>query len=257
VEMDDHLRYKTLHDLSRIFSLFEAPNTQELSMIEIARSLKMLSSKASRMLRGLHAERLLDRNPDTGKYRVSSRFLRLGLLYALNHPLRAIILPHLQVIATDLGLFAGWAIFENGNVVVIDRLQVGEGPLIHLLGTDVPLHASSYGKLFLAYAVEEERDRLIDALVFTRLTPATVSTPDLLREHLMRVREKGYALDLGESRSNITGLAAPVFNREGNVVASVTIAGETSDFTEEKIQEVADYLLKKTQFISRQLGHRG
>jgi DNA-binding IclR family transcriptional regulator len=255
--MDDPLRYKTLHDLSRIFSLFETPSMQELSMVEIARSLKMLPSKASRMLRGLHGERLLDRNPDTGKYRVSSRFLRLGLLYALNHPLRAIILPHLQVMATDLGLSAGWAIFENGNVVVIDRLQVGEGPLIHLLGTHVPLHASSYGKLFLAYAAEEERERLIDALVFTRLTPATVSTPDMLRKHLRRVREKGYALDVGESRSNITGLAAPVFNREGNVVASVTIAGETSDFTEEKIEEVADYLMKKTQFISRQLGHRG
>jgi DNA-binding IclR family transcriptional regulator len=83
----------------------------------------------------------------------------------------------------------------------------------------------------------------------------SVSTPGLLREQLVETRKRGYALDLGETRLNVIGLAAPVFAREGNVVAAITIAGIRQDLPEENIPTVADYLLKKAQFISRQLGH--
>jgi DNA-binding IclR family transcriptional regulator len=253
----DDLRYKTLADLSRILSLFEAPSVRELSMIEIARALQMFPSKASRMLRTLEAEGLFDRSPLTGKYRVSGRFLRLGLLYALNHPLRPIIFPYLQIVAADLSLYTGWGIFENGNVIVIDRIQVGGSPLIHLLGSDVPLHASAYGKLFLAYAPNEERERLIDSLAFTRLTPATVSSRDAVSAQLEEVRERGYALDVGETRANFIGLAAPILGSDEKILAAISVAGTGQKLPEERMPEVVDYLLNKTRLISRQLGYQG
>jgi IclR family KDG regulon transcriptional repressor len=252
--MDDTvLRYKTLNDFSRILSVFEMPDVEERSVNDISKSLEMLRTKVSRMLKTLEIDGWLERNPHNGKYRIGARFLQVGLLYALNHPLRRLILPHLERTAQDLGLLSAWGIFKNDRVIVVDRLRLHHGPLIHLLGSDVPLHSSSYGKLFLAYMAEEERERILSSLTFIKLTPQTISTAESMREELKRVREKGYASDEEETREEIVGITAPIFDDSEDLVAALTISGKSSEFSADRVPELA-YLREKALFISRQLG---
>jgi DNA-binding IclR family transcriptional regulator len=254
--MDDvSLRYKTITDLSRIFSLFEVQEVEERSVSDISRSLQMLPSKVSRMLKTLEIEGFIEKNAGTGKYRIGARFLLLGLQYALNHPLRRIILPHIEQAAKDLNLLSAWGIFKSGRAIIVDRFRSDKGPPIHLLGSGVPLHSSSYGKLFLAYSPGGEQERILGSLTFARLTPATIGNAKSMREELNRVREKGYSLDNGETRDGLVGIAVPVFDEAEELVAALTVSGRTEDFSKNWVSEVT-YLKEKALFISRQLGYR-
>ena len=251
---NNKLRYKTLGDFTRILALFEEPDVSEKGVNEIAKSLGMLPSKVSRMLKTLEVDGWVERNPRTGKYRIGARFLQIGLLYALNHPMRRLVIPHLEQTARDLGLLTAWGIFKNDKVIVVDRFQLDHGPLIHLLGSNVPLHSSSYGKLFLAYAPKEQRERLLKSLVFTKLGPRTILGVEALREELQEVTDKGYALDNEETREGVTGIGAPIFDDSQEIVAALTISARTANFSVGMASEIT-YLREKALFISRQLGH--
>jgi IclR family transcriptional regulator, KDG regulon repressor len=252
---DADLRYKTLKDLSRILSLFEVPDVEERSVSDIAKSLQMLPSKVSRMLKTMEIEGLVERSLHSGKYRIGARFLHLGLLYALNHPLRRVILPHVEQTASDLGLLSAWGIFKNGRAIIVDRVRSDKGPPVHLLGSDVPLHSSSYGKLFLAYMSREAQENSLQSFAFIKFTPVTIDNAELMKKEIARVREKGYAVDEGETREDLVGIAVPIFDESEELVAALTVSGRNSEFSKNRVAETI-YLTEKALFISRQLGYR-
>jgi IclR family transcriptional regulator, KDG regulon repressor len=253
----DDLRYRAFKDLGSILSFFEINNSEDESVSDVAKALGMHPSKVSRMLRSLEVQGLFERNPDTGRYRIGSRFLEIGLLYALNHPLRRLIFPHVEQMAKELNLLAGWGLFRNDKVVIVDRLRIGDDLPMHILGTDLPLYSTAYGKLFLAYLDDAERERIFTSIAFVKFTPHTVTDRDVLEKELAQVRTEGYALDDEGTRERLRGLAAPVFDTYGTVAAAITTAGRATHLTDKRLPEVTKYLVDKANFISRQLGYEG
>jgi DNA-binding IclR family transcriptional regulator len=251
----DNLRYKTIKDLSEIVSLFGNHGGEEQSVTDISRSLQMLPSKVSRLFNTLESEGFFERNPHTGKYRVGPRFLQLGLLYVFNHPLRRIILPHLEHMVQELSLSTGWGIFRNDQIIIVDRFTFGKKSFVSRVGSNVPLHSSSYGKLFLAYLSGQEQRRLLNSLTFTRLTPATISDPKQMREEIKQVRKNGYALDQGETVADMAGVTAPVLGSDGDLVAALSVSSDKSRFTPDVLQQTIKYLVERARFISRQIGY--
>jgi DNA-binding IclR family transcriptional regulator len=251
----DDLRYKTFIDLGRILALFEDGKGEEKSVSNIAQSLPILPSKASRMLKTLEHIGLFERNHETGRYRIGGRFLQVGLLYTLNHPLRRIILPHLEHIYKEHGLTASWAIFTNDRIIIVDRVGAKEGSKVHLLGSSPPLYSSSYGKVFLAHLDPEERDRVLQSLNLIKFTPRTITDLKTIREELGLVRNKGYSFDIGESIEDIQSMCAPIINQHRDVVAGLAIGSRGELVPAEKFLSFAGYLTEKALFISRQLGY--
>lgn len=251
----DVSRYKTLKDFGRIISLFENTSGGEISVGDIAKSLQMLPSKVSRMLKTLDSETLFEKNHETGRYRIGARFLQLGLLYTLSHPLRRIILPHLEHMSMDVGLVMSWAIFRSHRVIVVDRVGIKQSLNLHPLGLGPPLHSSSYGKLFLAYLPSKERDRILQSLDFIRFTSLTISDLRTMEDELKQVREKGYAQDRGETREDIQSMSAPIRDEAGDIIAAISIGATKTRFSIENFSSFADSLTDKALFISRQLGY--
>lgn len=246
------VRYKTFSDLWRILSLFEQ-SAEELSVSEVARSLGILPSKASRMLRAMEAGLLLERDAKTGRYRIGPRFLILGLHYLRTHPLRRTILPHVEQMSAELGLTSSWAIFRQGRVIVVDRLRPIGGQAVPLIGSEIPVHSSSYGKLFLAYLPEDEQDRILATISYDSLTPNTITTPSALKSELAAIRARGYSIDREESSLNVVGISAPIFDESEAMCAALTVAYVLSRDNVDEAR-VIRYLADKAVFISRQLG---
>jgi IclR family transcriptional regulator, KDG regulon repressor len=251
----DPLRYKTVKDLGRIVALFEKYRGEERSLTDICRSLQMLPSKVSRLLRTLEPEGFFERNPDTGKHRIGPRFLQLGLLYVFNLPLRRIILPHLEHVVQDLSLSTGWGIFKNDQIIVVDRIHFGKRSVANRMGLNLPLHSSSYGKLFLAYLTAQDQERLLNSITFIKFTDTTISEPEKLREEIKLIKQRGYALDQGETASGSVGIAAPILNSDGDVIAAISVSEEPTRFTPDVLQRSIEYLTERARFISRQIGY--
>ena len=93
------------------------------------------------------------------------------------------------------------------------------------VGAQLPLHATALGKALLAH-----RPELVDSLLargLPRLTQATLSTAAPLRKALEAVRENGWAAEREEAVIGESSIAAPIFDRRGDVAGAIGIAGPT------------------------------
>ena len=249
--------YKTLKDLAKIVSLFNTFQVEERSVTEISKTLGMLPSKISRMLRTLEAEGFFERNLETGKYRLGIEFFELGMVYIFNFPLRKILRPHIEQMAKELNLTASWAILNNSRVIVVDRVQnLNIDLLTYRIGLNLPIHSTSLGKILLAYLPEEEQNRILKSINLTKFTNKNIIDENLIKENLNLIRERGYATDEGETHEDLNCIAAPIRNGNGEVIAAINLMDEKQRTSAEKLFGLTDYLKEKALFISRQLGYR-
>lgn len=96
-------------------------------------------------------------------------------------------------------------------------------------GTRGYVHARAAGKLFLAFAPAETVDRYLAIHELVARTPQTITDPKVLREELLRIRKRGYALDCEEFSEGVTGISAPVL-RQNTVLAAYTLSAPTQRF---------------------------
>ncbi|MBW1847349.1 MAG: IclR family transcriptional regulator [Deltaproteobacteria bacterium] len=248
--------YKTIEDFGKILALFKGFQVEERGVTEISNALEMTASKVSRMLRTLENERFFERNLDTGKYRLGFAFFELGMAYAFHFPLRKIIRPHIEHIAKGLGLTASWGIFQNDNVIVVDRIQnLNIDLMSYRIGLNLPIHSTSIGKILLAYFPEEKQDRVIKSIKLNKFTEKTIVDPISIKEKLKIYRELGYATDEGETHEELNCIAVPIKNQKGEVIAAVNLMAEQSQASAEELFKHSAYLKERAMFISRQLGY--
>jgi DNA-binding IclR family transcriptional regulator len=248
--------YKTLRDLARILSYISTIGTETIGVTEIAKGVQMLPSKVSRMLSTLEDEGFFERESATGRYSLGGRFFELGMLYVYNNPLRMIFHPHLEQITAELKLASSFAIFRKDKIVVVDKINIVGSGVRH--DFNLPIHSSSFGKVFLAALSDEEARRVLETTDLTELTDATIIDPETIVRGLARVREAGCGIDDGETEEGLTGIAVPVRDATGSLVAALNaLIHQKSPVRPEQKSQISSYLKAKAFFISKQLGYSG
>lgn len=86
----------------------------------------------------------------------------------------------------------------------------------------LPIHASSSGLVLLAHGPADLQERVLGRPL-ARFTPATVTDPEELRRRLADIRRQGHVLCPGYLHADATGLAVPVRDERGAVVAAVSV----------------------------------
>jgi len=108
------------------------------------------------------------------------------------------------------------------------------------------------GKVLLAFASEQKQEHILNRKSFAHYTNKTITSPNLLRKELIKVRQRGYAIDDEEEELEARCVAAPVFNQLGEFIAGLAIAGTVSQIRDENIDELVRYV---TQAANRILRH--
>jgi DNA-binding IclR family transcriptional regulator len=108
-------------------------------------------------------------------------------------------------------------------------VQVAQVDSRYLLGTrdwsqvDVPTHTSALGKVFIAWAGLD-----LPESGLARFTPKTITTRAGLQRDAAAARARGYAFTIDELEDGLTGVAVPVLDPRGEVIAALGISGPTS-----------------------------
>jgi DNA-binding IclR family transcriptional regulator len=88
-----------------------------------------------------------------------------------------------------------------------------------------------------------------------RYTENTIVDRNLLREHMSKIGESGYAVECGEFIAEISAAAVPIRDYTRSLVGTLAVVGPSHRLTEESIHsEVAPALLKAGSELSRRLG---
>jgi IclR family transcriptional regulator, acetate operon repressor len=119
------------------------------------------------------------------------------------------------------------------------------------IGRDVPDHASAAGKVFLAHGVAPIPPRL------ARLTERTIADRAALETELAAVRAQGYATLVDELEPGLSGVAAPVFDAAGGVVAALTVSGPTARLPAHRLALLGRVAIEQAHAVSTRLGYRG
>jgi DNA-binding IclR family transcriptional regulator len=92
------------------------------------------------------------------------------------------------------------------------------------IGQESPLYAGASGKAILAYFSEEELEKYFNEVELKPLTPYTIINRDLLEQDLKLIRQRGYAISIGEKVSGVISVSAPIWDKDGKVTSTLSIA---------------------------------
>ncbi|PRY47986.1 IclR family transcriptional regulator [Geodermatophilus tzadiensis] len=210
--------------LSRAVRVLEAFTAEEpaLSVSEVARRSGLHVATASRIVGQLVEHGLLGRAPDRTVH-VGMRMWELASRAAPTRSLRDAAMPFLEDLHAVVGHHAQLAVLDGDEVIFLERLSARDAVVNYSrIAGRLPLHISSSGMVLMAYGPPELVDRVLARPLESR-TPATITTPDQLRAALEQVRRQGYALLTGHVHPDAAGIAVPVRNALGEVVAALSV----------------------------------
>jgi DNA-binding IclR family transcriptional regulator len=179
---------------------------------------------AGRLLGALEDHGLVEREPDTNRYKLGFALLRMAAAAGYDGLVRK-TRPVLDRVCAETGETAELAVAGLNGVTYVSEAAPPSVLQISWLAREVPLHATSTGKAFLAWLPPDEaRGLLADPL--PRYTETTVTDPDDLMDELAATRERGYAECAGELEGRLFGVSAPVLSRgDGRPLAVFGIWG--------------------------------
>lgn len=171
---------------------------------------------------------------DGKRYWLTPRVLRLGLSYLNSLPYWRQAQLSLEELCGRIKQSCALSVLDGEHIVYIQRQHSKRIlTLSPSLGSRLPAHAVSMGRIMLAGLPDEALERYLQTATFKRLTGATVVDPDTLRERILQARQQGYVWVDGELDEAICGLAVPVRDQEGNTIAAVNVSLPTGQVTQE------------------------
>lgn len=237
-----------------LLDLFTTDNPSQTAS-EIARTANLPLSTAFRLLTTLVQLNFIEIDRSTRKYRLGLKLLELGHVVTQQLDLPALALPILHDVMHRSSESARLSIRDGMEGVFISKVETLQSVRLHTpLGQRVPLHAGASMKILLAFQPEEDIANYLEHLTQTRIAPNTIVDPDKLMSDLVRIRKQGYAVSFSEQSSGAAGVAAPVRDHTGRVVAGMTISGPESRFTPEKVRVFSEIIVEGANSLSAKLG---
>ena len=181
---------------------------------------------AWRLLATLEAHGMVERDPATNRYSVGLALLRLSGAAGYDGLARR-ALPVLERVSRQTGETADLAATRMHGVTYIGEMAPPSVMAISWLAREVPLHATSTGKAYLAWLDNDEIRGLLQSPL-PRYTDTTITNVGDLMDDLARTRERGYAECAGELEPTLYGVSAPIFGVHGRPVAVFSIWGPLS-----------------------------
>ncbi|OAH15907.1 IclR family transcriptional regulator domain-containing protein [Streptomyces jeddahensis] len=207
----------------------------ELTLSEVARTCGLTRAAARRFL--LTLSDLGYVRTDGRLFRLSPRVLELGYAYLSSFSLPDIAEPHLEQLVAEVRESSSLCVLDGDDIVYVARVPTSRIMTASItVGTRFPAHVTSVGRVMLAHLPDEEIDARLARAELRALTARTIVTTGLLRAELRRVRRHGYAIVDQELEEGLRSVAAPVRDRDGDVVAAVNIPVHASRNSVESVR---------------------
>jgi DNA-binding IclR family transcriptional regulator len=185
---------------------------------------------------------------ERGHYRAGPAIRALARFSSAESMINERARAQLRELVSQTGETAHYAVYEDGFAVYVDKVD-GQHPVraYTQIGGRSPAYATATGKALLAWQPVEEIKRV--AAGATAYTKSTHATPSAIEGEERAVRERGYAVNRGEWREGVWGIAAPVFGPDGAVLAAFGLSGPEARIRG-KIKAYAELVLAHAARIS-------
>jgi DNA-binding IclR family transcriptional regulator len=244
--------------LERTFSVLDLFTREhpEWSTTEIARTCELPTPTAYRILAALRRRGFVTQDVASKRFRLGIAALDLGERARAIVDVRLPALPVLRRLSHETGETALLTVLSDGNdrSVCLERVESSQPLRLSVEpGRQMRLHAGASQKVLLAYLPPEEINRVLSGPL-EPLCRATITDPDELRAGLAQIRRRGWASSFEETNVGVWGVAVPILDNHGWVIAGVGLAGPSARLPRARVAEYLPRLRAGATEIAKALG---
>ena len=248
---------ESIQSIDRALDIIEALAIEPkgLGVTELAKRVELHKSTAYRIILTLAERGYLDKTEE-GNYKVGLKLIGAVSCYINSLELQTEARPYLAQITADLGLTSHLGVLDGDQVVYVEKMDViSSVKLYSQIGLHVPAFCSSLGKCILAKYSTSELEQVMKGCRFINYTKNTIPDMDALRVELAKVRQQGWGMDNEEYEEGHRCIGAPVYDYRGDIIAAVSASGSKNLLTDDRINEVATYVMKIASELSSNMGY--
>jgi DNA-binding IclR family transcriptional regulator len=227
---------------------------QPRRLTELSRELGLTKPNVYRLLSTLTALGYVKKDPATTLYSPTLKLWEMGSMLVRDVDLVTLAGPRIRRLCEETRESVQLAVFDAGFAVYVDKVDSPQ-PVKAMtnIGSRVPATVTSTGKALLAWLPSSALDQAMANL--KRYTPLTLMKRQEIEHDLEETRARGYAVNRGEFREGVAGIAAPIRDRHNQVVAAVALWGSDRSILGPQRENLAKMALAAARDISRDLGH--
>ena len=248
------MSYKLSTTVIKAFQVLEFVGAnQPVQPSQIVKELELNRTNVHRLLATLVSIGYVVKNQ--AGFSLTFKLLKLGRTIPLSKDLRNTAKPHMIELMRKAGENVYLGVLVEDMVFAIDDVKSSNQLTLNPdLTYSYPVHSCASGKLFLSQMSPAERLEFIDALELNKLGANTIIEKRELHRHAELVKKQGYALDLYEFSDEVLSIAAPVFDYEQKIIATIAISGPSTRLDEKGLKDHIPELLAAAREISRNFG---
>lgn len=235
-----------------ILELFDF-ESRTLSVPEIAAKLQQPQSSVYRHMRVLKEKGyIIEYSP--GLYSLGYIFLKLAKIVKMDINLPAVAQDAMRELTRATGETSILLVPSNLQAVCLASVPSGHPIKVSSeQGTIVPLYGGASSKALLAYMGDRVVEEIFNTNMVKRHTEHTILSIDEMKNHLADIREKGYAVSESEIDYGVTAYGMPIFDSDGKLVASLSIAGPKERLENKRVEEIVIALKDAVEKIQDQI----
>lgn len=251
------MRDSKVQSVTRAIELLKliADHPSGVSGTELARLTSLHTSTVSRLIITLEASEVIQRVDGQASVQINPLFASRFITSDIPNTLIHIARPFLEALSHELGEASSVVISEGDQAVYLEQVSPNSAIQVRdWTGSRFPLHTVSAGKLLLAFRSPNEQNAYLSQPL-AAYTQNTDTNPDHLRQSLAEISRTGLSWVFDEFTDGISGVAAPIYNRDDEVVAALNLYGPSFRFpNKQNIETINRLITEYADRCSKQLG---
>jgi IclR family KDG regulon transcriptional repressor len=246
---------KTLLKGLMVLEALAGHDGEPLTIQALATRIGLTKSNAHRTLQTLAHAGYAVRDESSGVYRSTLKLFELGTMQISRLDVRRQAAAVMRQLADLTEETVHLSVLDGDTVIYVDKIDSPQPVRAYsVIGGRAPAYCVATGKALLAFQAADYLERRVQNL--QEHTPATITDRATLQAELRRIARTGYAVNRGEWRDSVGGIASPVFDGLGAVVAAIGISGPLERLSPKRIKALTPEVLNAGAQISRSMGFR-
>ncbi|MBQ6153082.1 MAG: IclR family transcriptional regulator [Ruminococcus sp.] len=252
--MEEQAKVKSLSKAMDILDLL-SQTSKGFSLSEISAMLGYPKSTVHAMLSTMRDRGLIRQLP-SGAYTLGLKLFEYGSAVSRGFDITAVSRPYLERLSAATGATAVITMLSFDAAVSFDyaRSQAGV-QIMPEIGSRLPLHATSQGKLLLSSMSESKARNLLKKNGIPSYTPHTFASDDELVNSFKEIYKQGYSIEDGEYKIGLRSVSAPVYDSTGEMKYALTTIGFFRRKDAEEFVNAIQQTKKEALRLSQALGY--
>jgi IclR family transcriptional regulator, KDG regulon repressor len=230
---------------------------QEFTLTELARIQKLPKSTASRLVSTLADFGFLKYDKQSRCYSLGLTIIELGNIGQNSLSIRKVAFPFVSRLQASLEKTVFVGVLWDDELVYIERKDDSRDTVRFgsERGRRRPPYFGMLGQVLMAFLPEHEVHRILTKTPLTRLTRKSITRSADFQARLRKIADQGYLVEEGEAFDGISGVAAPIREAGGKVVAGVGVGFISSVQNTKEVRRIMREVCETADAISRAMGY--